>query len=110
MTYTVRSGDSLSIVARDVLGDLSRWPELAALNAIAPPYTIYPGQVLQLPADVTTGIPAGGRNVTAAPGSVSQSAWYKQPWVWVAISVALVLFETVSGAGASRPRRRRRRL
>ena len=49
MTYTVKKGDSLSIIARDQLNDLSRWPEIAALNNIKAPYTIYPDQTLTLP-------------------------------------------------------------
>lgn len=47
--YKVRSGESLSIIARDMLGDVERWPELAFLNGISHPYFIYPGQILELP-------------------------------------------------------------
>lgn len=49
-TYTVKSGDSLWKIARLHLGDGRRYPEIATLNGIKPPYTIYPGDVLQLPA------------------------------------------------------------
>lgn len=63
--YTVRAGESLSIIARDQLGDLSRWREIAYINEIASPYTIYPGQTIMLPVDtyplqvtVTEGVPA----------------------------------------------------
>lgn len=47
--YRVKSGESLSSIARDMLGDMQRWPELAFLNGIAFPYFIHPGQVLELP-------------------------------------------------------------
>jgi LysM repeat protein len=47
--YRVRSGETLSIIARDLLGDMQRWPELAFLNGIRHPYFIYPGQVLEIP-------------------------------------------------------------
>lgn len=47
--YQVKSGDTLSIIARDVLGDMSRWPDLARLNNIVSPYTIFPGMQLMLP-------------------------------------------------------------
>lgn len=47
--YRVKSGESLSIIARDLLGDMQRWPEIAFLNGISHPYFIYPGQVLELP-------------------------------------------------------------
>lgn len=48
-SYIVKAGDSLSKIARDVLGDIKRWPAIAALNDLRQPYTILPGQVLQLP-------------------------------------------------------------
>lgn len=48
-TYTVQPGDSLSKIARDVLGDMSLWPEIARLNNIANPNLIHPGQMLNLP-------------------------------------------------------------
>ncbi len=47
--YTVKAGDSLSIIARDELGDISRWPEVAYINSISAPYTIFPGQNILLP-------------------------------------------------------------
>lgn len=47
--YKVKSGESLSIIARNMLGNLNRWPEIAFLNGIRHPYFIYPGQVLELP-------------------------------------------------------------
>jgi uncharacterized protein YvpB len=46
-TYTVQRGDYLVALA-DRFG--TTWQELASLNSIAYPYTIYPGQELQLPA------------------------------------------------------------
>ena len=49
--YTVRSGDTLSRIARDQLNDLSRWTEIAYINSLGDPYTIFPGQRLILPVD-----------------------------------------------------------
>jgi len=48
--YTVKTGDSLSKIARDVLGDMKRWPEIARLNRLTPPYVIHPNENLLLPA------------------------------------------------------------
>ena len=68
--YTVKPGESLSIIARDQLGDINRWQEIAYINAIASPYTIRPGQVILLPDDsselvveVTKKIGAPGQKV-----------------------------------------------
>ena len=50
-TYTVQSGDTLSGIAHQQLGDASRWPEIFLLNRgiIQHPDRISPGQVLTLP-------------------------------------------------------------
>lgn len=71
--YTVKAGDSLSTIARDVLGDLSRWPELARLNLLSQPYTIFPGQVLSMPVS-----PAGSSSaiVAASPGGLTKRKRY----------------------------------
>jgi nucleoid-associated protein YgaU len=51
-TYTVQSGDTLSGIAQQQLGDASRWPEIFLLNrSIRHPDRISPGQVLTLPVD-----------------------------------------------------------
>jgi LysM repeat protein len=83
-TYIVRSGDSLSKIARDVLGDMRRWPQIAAANRLSAPYTIRAGQVLQLPeASVVPAIPG------PAPGAVSQPAtWWKRPALWFFLAAA----------------------
>ena len=47
--YTVVKGDTLWEIARRLLGDSRRYPELAALNGIANPNLIFPGQTLTLP-------------------------------------------------------------
>ena len=54
-TYTVQSGDTLSGIAHQQLGDASRWPEIFLLNrSIRHPDRISPGQVLTLPVDTPT--------------------------------------------------------
>lgn len=47
--YQVKSGDTLSKIARDVLGDIDEWPKIAQLNNLVAPYTIYPGMQLMMP-------------------------------------------------------------
>lgn len=66
--YTVQAGDSLSIIARDQMGELARWPEIAYINQIASPYTIYPGQTIMLPVD-SGGLPVEITEYTRAPAN-----------------------------------------
>ena len=49
MKYTVKKGDSLSTIARDVLGDINLWPTIAKINGIKDPYVLQVGRVLSLP-------------------------------------------------------------
>lgn len=55
-TYTVAKGDSLSKIAKKVLGDANRWREIFEANRdqIDNPDLIHPGQVLKLPADTAS--------------------------------------------------------
>jgi 2',3'-cyclic-nucleotide 2'-phosphodiesterase (5'-nucleotidase family) len=50
-TYKVVSGDVLWKIARDQLGDASRWNEIYELNKdiLSSPHRIHPGQTLKLP-------------------------------------------------------------
>ncbi|MBO9541408.1 N-acetylmuramoyl-L-alanine amidase [bacterium] len=52
-TYTVKDGDTLYGIAKKLLGDGTRWPELYNLNKdkIKDPNVIYPGLVLRLSAE-----------------------------------------------------------
>lgn len=50
-TYTVAAGDSLSKIAKKLLGNANRWPEIHRVNkdVIKNPDLIHPGQVLKIP-------------------------------------------------------------
>jgi nucleoid-associated protein YgaU len=50
-TYVVQPGDSLSKIAKEILGDAARWPEIFELNKdqIKDPNLIHVGQELRLP-------------------------------------------------------------
>lgn len=50
-TYTVKAGDSLSKIAKDVYGDASQWKKIHEANKdlISNPDLIHPGQTLKLP-------------------------------------------------------------
>src|SRR5262249_1133227 len=49
MQYVVRPGDSLWKIAGAQLGNPNRWPELALLNSLQPPYKLFIGQTISLP-------------------------------------------------------------
>jgi nucleoid-associated protein YgaU len=51
-TYVVQSGDSLSKIAKELLGDAKRWPEIYEANKALVgdnPNLIHPGQKLVIP-------------------------------------------------------------
>lgn len=54
-TYTVVSGDTLSGIGSKTGTD---WHQIASINNISAPYTIYPGQVLRLPGSGSAPSPA----------------------------------------------------
>jgi nucleoid-associated protein YgaU len=49
--YVVKAGDSLSKIAKEMLGDADRWPEIVAANKdrIDDPDAIEPGLKLKMP-------------------------------------------------------------
>lgn len=58
--YTVKSGDTLSKIAKEVYGDASLYPQIFEANKpmLDDPDKIYPGQNLRVPAQATTGVRA----------------------------------------------------
>lgn len=50
-TYTVKSGDTLGKIAKQVYGDASKYPKIFEANKpmLKDPDKIYPGQVLRIP-------------------------------------------------------------
>jgi proteasome lid subunit RPN8/RPN11 len=50
-TYTVGEGDTLWRISDRLLGNGSRYQEIAELNGIEPPYAVDPGTVLKIPAN-----------------------------------------------------------
>jgi LysM domain len=66
-TYTVKRGDTLMSIARELYGDAARWQEIFKANSshLSDPQRIYPGMVLTLPE-------AGG--AVAAPAKPAQES------------------------------------
>lgn len=70
-TYTVVKGDCLWTIAQKQLGNAYRWKEIAELNNIKSPYTIYPNDVLTLP---DSGGGGGGDPEPSPPPNTSYMA------------------------------------
>ncbi|MFC0547057.1 LysM peptidoglycan-binding domain-containing protein [Kutzneria chonburiensis] len=66
--YTVQAGDTLSGIGAKLGVD---WPAIASLNGLGSPYTIYPGQVLQIPAGGGAPAPAPRTYTVQAGDSLS---------------------------------------
>ncbi len=47
--YVVQTGDGLMKIAREQLGNVKAWRQIADLNGISLPYNLKPGKVLRLP-------------------------------------------------------------
>ena len=77
-TYTVKSGDTLSAIARKTTGS-SSWTALYEMNKSvigSNPNLIYPGQVLTLPAGSSASGSSGGTTKTKTKVQVSSSSLY----------------------------------
>jgi LysM repeat protein len=131
MQCTVKAGDTLSKIARDELGNIELWRGIAFRNKImGPNFTVYPGQVLELPDEkaieaVQTGRGAGtfddprrfttGTTITAsAPAGGGVKPWQRM-LLWGGLIGIAVMFFFPPKQGAlggligrrSRPRRGR---
>ena len=66
--YTVQSGDTLMGISRKFFnGDSQYWDEIADLNDIKAPHTIYPGQELKLPKEGKETTQASAQTETSTP-------------------------------------------
>lgn len=76
-TYTVVSGDTLAIIARDIYGDYRLYEQLCAFNNIADCNTIEVGQVINLPTEAEIGAvaaPAAAATTAATPAAAATAA------------------------------------
>lgn len=82
-TYTVKSGDTLALIARDIYGDFRLYEQLCAFNNIADCNIIEVNQVLKLPTREQIGAgavapaaatPAATTAATATPTTVATTA------------------------------------
>lgn len=81
---TVEKGDSLSVIARDYLGDASKYTELAELNNISNPNLIYVGQEIKLSgtADPVTKNNSSKANITAFGLQADTDRTVFATWTW----------------------------
>lgn len=76
--YVVQSGDTLSLIARDVLGDIDAWRDICNLNDLADCNRIEVGMELQLPTTAQIGTteasaPAATTSTTTATATTTTS-------------------------------------
>lgn len=71
-TYTVQSGDTLAIIARDIYGDFRLYEQLCAFNNIADCNIIEVGQVIKLPTKEEIG--ATGTTATTTTAAATPAA------------------------------------
>lgn len=115
MEYTVKAGDTLSKIARDRLGDVQLWQEIALRNGIRSPYTIVPGQVLRLtddPPETVRRIEPGLTITAPVPANARRPmSLVNQLLLWGGLAAAAVLFlfppEKTGLFGARRPSKRK---
>lgn len=69
-SYEVKSGDTLSSIARHFLGSAQRWPELFRANMVSmkDPHVLHVGQILQLPKGFGGRATVGHRTYVVRPG------------------------------------------
>jgi len=80
-TYTVRPGESLSLLSQRFTGDPMGWPKLWALNPDIPnPNRIRPGQVIRV-----SGPPAKEEKITPVPEAAAESPRRPGPRPLVAV-------------------------
>ena len=73
-TYTIKSGDTLYLVAKKELGSASRWKEIEKLNGVSSS-ELHVGQVIKLPASASASTPAvtPSTDPSAAPTAGSKT-------------------------------------
>ena len=70
-SYTVQSGDTLAIIARDIYGDYRLYEQLCAFNKIADCNVIEVGQVVNLPTEAEIGATATAPASAATPAAAA---------------------------------------
>jgi hypothetical protein len=82
ITYTVKQGDTLQALSRDLLAVPQKWNELARLNGLKNPNLILPGQVIDVPRSMinfanqpklsTTGVLQSANGTVTINGAAAQ--------------------------------------
>ena len=88
--YVVKPGDTLLTISKAQLGDSNRWPEIAQLNKIGPPYRVEVGQTLKIPTTLPLKLRSQG---TAIASELEQGKVPRFPswaWIWIALSLLVL--------------------
>ena len=71
-TYTVKSGDTISVIARDQLGNLALWRQLCAFNNLGDCNRVEVGDVINLPTQAE--LDALGDGTSSTPSTTTSAA------------------------------------
>ncbi|MBK8051236.1 MAG: fasciclin domain-containing protein [Anaerolineales bacterium] len=82
--YTVKAGDTLAIIARDIYGNFELYEQLCAFNNIADCNVIEVGQVINLPTDAQIG--ATGTTAAATPAATAVATTVATPAATAAVT------------------------
>jgi len=99
-TYTVQSGDTLALVARDIYGDLALYESLCSFNNITDCNTIEVGDVIQLPTQAQI---ASGAQSAVTPTAAATPAATPAAAATPAVSATESVSETTPSTLASDP-------
>ena len=99
-TYTVKSGDTIALIARDIYGDYKLYQQLCAFNNITACDAIEVGQTIKLPTQAQ--IKAGITTTTAAPAATPTKA-ATTATTTVAKPTATLTTTTTAGTTTTKP-------
>lgn len=100
-TYTVKSGDTIALIARDIYGDYKLYQQLCAFNNITACDAIEVGQTIKLPTQAQI---KAGVTTTAAPAATpTKAATTAATTTTVAKPTATLTTTTTSGTATTKP-------
>lgn len=96
-SYTVKSGDTLALIARDIYGDYRLYDRLCAFNSIANCNVIEVGDVIKLPTQAQLSTTAVAPTATPAPTAAARVAATTAPTTTAGASAGTAVVAPTTG-------------